>query len=158
MISPASMWNCRCAVAIVHLARPAKRNALNDETVASCLERWFSRPPEQVKAVAPVGDGDHFCAGLDLLEPARARRRRRRAPVFALVACAPSSQTEFGTLPVVAVLTGPSSAVDSNWPRPRVSASRKPPPSTRFREGSRGIYVGGGASVRVPKLPSASRA
>ena len=29
------------AVAIVHLARPAKRNALNDETVFS-LERWFS--------------------------------------------------------------------------------------------------------------------
>ena len=55
------------AVAIVHLARPAKRNALNDETVFS-LERWFSRPPEQVKAVVLVGDGDHFCAGLDLSE------------------------------------------------------------------------------------------
>jgi hypothetical protein len=34
------------AIAIVHLARPAKRNALNDEIVFS-LERWFSRPPEQ---------------------------------------------------------------------------------------------------------------
>jgi enoyl-CoA hydratase/carnithine racemase len=33
------------AVAIVHLARPAKRNALNDEIVFS-LEHWFSRPPE----------------------------------------------------------------------------------------------------------------
>ena len=44
------------AVAVVHLARPAKRNALNDETVFS-LERWFSRPPEQVKAVVLVGDG-----------------------------------------------------------------------------------------------------
>jgi enoyl-CoA hydratase/carnithine racemase len=29
------------SVAIVHLARPAKRNALNYETVFS-LERWFS--------------------------------------------------------------------------------------------------------------------
>src|SRR5471030_3269321 len=47
------------AIAIVHLARPAKRNALNDETVFS-LERWFSRPPEQVKAVVLVGDGEHF--------------------------------------------------------------------------------------------------
>ena len=55
------------AVAIVHLTRPAKRNALNDETVF-LLERWFSRPPEQVKAVVLVGDGDHFCAGLDLSE------------------------------------------------------------------------------------------
>src|SRR5437868_15526513 len=54
-------------VAIVHLARPAKRNALNDETVFS-LERWFSAPPEQVKAVVLTGQGEHFCAGLDLSE------------------------------------------------------------------------------------------
>ena len=42
------------AVAVVHLARPGKRNALNDEIVFS-LERWFSRPPEQVKALSAMG-------------------------------------------------------------------------------------------------------
>ena len=51
------------AIAILHLARPVKRNALNDETVFS-LDRWFSHPPEQVRAVVLAGDGDHFCAGL----------------------------------------------------------------------------------------------
>src|SRR6266404_2593083 len=55
------------AVAIVRLSRPAKRNALNDETVFA-LERWFSQPPEQAKAVVLVGEGEHFCAGLDLSE------------------------------------------------------------------------------------------
>jgi hypothetical protein len=39
------------SVAIMHSARLAKRNALNDETVFA-LERWFSAPPAQVKAVA----------------------------------------------------------------------------------------------------------
>jgi hypothetical protein len=43
LISPNVHVELKDAIAIVHLARPAKRNALNDETVFS-LERWFSRP------------------------------------------------------------------------------------------------------------------
>ena len=74
----------RDAVAIVHLARSAKRNALNDETVF-LLERWFSRPPEQVKAVVSSATGDHFCAGPRSLGTQGAQRRRRRV-AFALLA------------------------------------------------------------------------
>ena len=117
------------AIAIVHLARPAKRNALNDQTVF-LLERWFSRPPEQVKAVVLVGDGDHFCAGLDLSE--LKERSVAEGVLHSRSWHRAFEPIEFGTLPVVAVLHGLSSAADSNWPLPHISASRKPPPSTRF--------------------------
>src|ERR1700722_16959736 len=124
------------AIAIVHLARPAKRNA-NDEIVFS-LERWFSRPPEQVKAVVLVGDGDHFCAGLDLSE----LKKRGVAE---------------GTLPVVAVLQG---AVGGGGLELAAAAHIRVAEASTFYalpEGSRGIYVGGGASVRVPKLVGVAR-
>ena len=91
------------AVAIVHLARPAKRNALNDETVF-LLERWFSRPPEQVKAVVLVGDGDHFCAGLDLSE--LKERSVAEGVLHSRSWHRAFEPIEFGTLPVVAVLHG----------------------------------------------------
>ena len=91
------------AIAIVHLARPAKRNALNDETVFS-LERWFSRPPEQVKAVVLVGNGDHFCAGLDLSE--LKERNVAEGMLHSRSWHKAFERIEFGTLPVVAVLHG----------------------------------------------------
>ena len=91
------------AIAIVHLARPAKRNALNDETVFS-LERWFSRPPKQVKAVVLVGDADHFCAGLDLSE--LKERSVAEGMLHSRSWHKAFEPIEFGTLPVIAVLQG----------------------------------------------------
>lgn len=142
------------AIAIVHLARPAKRYALDDETVFS-LERWFSRPPEQVKAVVLVGDGDHFCAGLDLSE------LKERSAAEGM----PHSRSwhkafepiEFGALPVVAVLHG--AVVGGGLELAAAAHIRVAEASTFYAlpEGSRGIYVGGGASVRVPKLIGVAR-
>ncbi len=91
------------AVAIVRLSRPAKRNALNDETVFA-LERWFSQPPEQVKAVVLVGEGEHFCAGLDLSE--LKERSVAEGVLHSRSWHRAFEPIEFGTLPVVAVLHG----------------------------------------------------
>src|SRR6516164_7228301 len=91
------------AIAILHLARPVKRNALNDETVFS-LERWFSHPPEQVRAVVLSGDGDHFCAGLDLSE--LKERSVAEGVLHSRWWHKAFEPIEFGTLPVVAVLHG----------------------------------------------------
>src|SRR4051812_8604102 len=57
----------RGAIAIVTLARPEKRNALNDTTVLG-FEAFFDRLPAGVKAVVLNAEGKHFSAGLDLSE------------------------------------------------------------------------------------------
>jgi (methylthio)acryloyl-CoA hydratase len=119
------------AVAIVHLARPAKRNALNDETVFS-LERWFSRPPEQVKAVVLVGDGDHFCAGLDLSE--LKERSVAEGMLHSRSWHKAFEPVEFGAVPVVAVLHGAVVGGGLDWPPPRISALRKRQRSMRSRK------------------------
>ena len=54
-------------VAELTLARPEKRNALDDATVLG-LETFFTTLDPQVRAVVLTADGDHFCAGLNLGE------------------------------------------------------------------------------------------
>ena len=55
------------AVAIVRLTRPAKRNALNDGLVEA-IRKAFENMPATVRAAVIDGEGEHFCAGLDLSE------------------------------------------------------------------------------------------
>jgi len=142
------------SVAVVHLARPAKRNALNDETVFS-LERWFSAPPAQVKAVVLAGQGDHFCAGLDLSE--LQERSVAEGVLHSRSWHRAFEPIEFGSLPVVAVLHG--AVVGGGLELAAATHIRVAEESTFYAlpEGSRGIYVGGGASVRVPRLIGIAR-
>src|SRR5919112_3510665 len=51
----------------VRLNRPAKRNAVSDALVAQ-LHTCFVNLPESTRAVVLSGEGEHFCAGLDLAE------------------------------------------------------------------------------------------
>lgn len=141
-------------IAVVRLARPAKRNALNDETVFS-LERWFANPPAGVKAAVLAGDGDHFCAGLDLSE--LTERSVAEGVLHSRSWHRAFEPIEFGTLPVVAVLHG---AVVGGGLELAASAHIRVAERSAFYalpEGSRGIYVGGGASVRVPRLIGVAR-
>ena len=57
----------RDAVALVRLTRPLKRNALNDGLIAD-LQQAFDHMPSTIRAAVLHGEGDHFCAGLDLSE------------------------------------------------------------------------------------------
>ena len=54
-------------VAVIRLTRPAKRNALNDGLILA-IRNLFENMPEGVRAAVIDGDGEHFCAGLDLSE------------------------------------------------------------------------------------------
>lgn len=141
-------------VAMVHLARPAKRNALDDGMVLA-LESVFSAPPEAAKAFVLAGDGDHFCAGLDLSEltsrdvAAGILHSRMWHRAFQAI--------EFGILPVIAVLKG---AVIGGGLELAAAAHIRVAESSAFYalpEGQRGIFVGGGASVRLPRLVGLSR-
>jgi enoyl-CoA hydratase/carnithine racemase len=55
------------AGAVTHLClnRPAKRNAINEELMRQ-LHTALLNLPASAKALVISGEGDHFCAGLDL--------------------------------------------------------------------------------------------
>ncbi|MDP3138860.1 MAG: enoyl-CoA hydratase-related protein, partial [Burkholderiaceae bacterium] len=54
-------------IAVIKLTRAAKRNALNDALILA-LRDTFQNLPSSVRAAVVDGDGEHFCAGLDLSE------------------------------------------------------------------------------------------
>ena len=55
----------RGSVTLLRLSRPAKRNALDEATIAG-LETFFSDLPEVMRVVVLFGEGEHFSAGADL--------------------------------------------------------------------------------------------
>jgi enoyl-CoA hydratase/carnithine racemase len=141
-------------VLFVRVDRPAKRNALNDELVLG-LERIFSNVPEGVGVAVLYGAGAHFSAGLDLneigdhgvIEGVHHSRMWHRA----------MNTIQFGAVPVVAVLQG--AVIGGGLELACAAHIRVAEPSTYFAlpEGQRGIFMGGGGSVRVPRLIGVAR-
>ena len=151
MITPQSQVavELRDTIAIVRLNRPTKRNALSDSLMAD-LESAFAALPTTVGAAVIAGNGDHFCAGLDLSEikdrDAVEGLHHSRSWHRIL------TNIEFGRIPVVAALHG---AVVGGGLELATSCHIRVADDTAFfalPEGSRGIFVGGGGSVRIPKL------
>ncbi|WP_284117163.1 crotonase/enoyl-CoA hydratase family protein [Streptomyces fragilis] len=136
-------------IAILTLNRPAKRNALDDATVRG-LGRFFDAPPPWAKAVVLAAEGEHFCAGLDLTE------LRERDAVQGLhhsrMWHRAFEHIERGSVPVIAVLKG--AVVGGGLELAAAAHLRIAEDSAFFAlpEGERGLFVGGGASVRVPRL------
>ena len=139
----------RDSIALVTLNRPSKRNALNDALMAS-LETAFASIPDSAGAAVLHGNGDHFCAGLDLseLKDRDAVEGLHHSRSWHRIL----SSLEFGRIPVVAALHG---AVVGGGLELATSCHIRVADDSAFfalPEGSRGIFVGGGGSVRVPKL------
>jgi len=141
-------------IAIVRLNRPAKRNALSDGLVLAVRDT-FQRLPSTVRAAVLDGAGEHFCAGLDLSElkerDAGAGLHHSRMWHAAL------EEVQFGPVPVVAALHG---AVVGGGLELAASCHVRVADETTFYalpEGSRGIFVGGGGAVRIPRLIGAAR-
>ena len=65
------------AVTHLRLTRPAKRNALNDDLV-KLLHATFVNLPQATRVVVLSGEGEHFCAGLDLSEVSETSDPERR--------------------------------------------------------------------------------
>lgn len=136
-------------IATLTFDRPEKRNAVNEALVGE-LDAFFSAPPEAVQAVVLAGAGDHFCAGLDLAE------HEARAPVAGVHHSRNWHRVmdliEFGGLPVVSALHG--AVIGGGLEIAAATHVRVAEPSVRFQlpEGRRGIFVGGGATVRVGRI------
>ncbi|MFL5145664.1 MAG: crotonase/enoyl-CoA hydratase family protein [Microvirga sp.] len=144
----------RGALAIVRLDRAAKRNAVNDALIQS-LERFFETPPAEAKAVVLAGAGEHFCAGLDLSEHEHrdAFGVMRHSQMWHRV----FEKIQFGTLPVVTAMQG---GVIGGGLELAAATHVRVADTTAFYalpEGQRGIFVGGGGSVRIPRLIGVAR-
>jgi len=141
-------------IARVSLSRPAKRNALND-ALFSGIERFFSDVPSGVRAVVLCGEGEHFSAGLDLSE--LKDLTAAEGMMHSIVGHRAFDRVQFGSVPVVAVLHG---AVVGGGLELACAAHIRVAETSAFYalpEGQRGIFVGGGGSVRVPRTIGAAR-
>ncbi len=141
-------------ILIVALNRPDKRNAINDETILS-IEKVFSNIPEGIQCAIIYGEGNHFSAGLDLSE--LKERTTVQGVLHSRMWHRALEKVQFGTVPVVAVLHG--ACVGGGLELAAACHIRVAENSTFYAlpEGQRGIFVGGGASVRLPKLIGMAR-
>ena len=133
---------------VAHLTfnRPAKRNALNDALIAA-VDAFFTSLPTGVRVVVLSGAGGHFSAGLDLSEhvqrePLEVMRHSRHWHGVV-------NRMQFSGVPVVAALDG--AVMGGGLEIAAACHVRVAEDGTMFRmpEGQRGIFVGGGGSVRI---------
>jgi enoyl-CoA hydratase/carnithine racemase len=141
-------------VATLRLGRPERRNALS-EPLVQAIGAFFECPPDDVRAAVLLGDGDHFCAGLDLTE------HRDRTPFEVM----DNSQlwhrafdhVERGRIPVVSALHG--AVIGGGMELALSTHVRVAEPSAFYAlpEGRLGIFVGGGGSVRIARTLGVDR-
>lgn len=141
-------------IAVLRLARAEKRNALDDPTVFG-IEAFFTALPDDIKSVVLAGEGDHFSSGLDLSE--LTARDIAQGIAHSRSWHRAFERVEFGKVPVVAVLHG--AVVGGGLELATACHIRVAEGSTYYAlpEGSRGIFVGGGGSVRLTRLIGTSR-
>jgi enoyl-CoA hydratase/carnithine racemase len=144
----------RGEILLVRLNRPEKRNAMNDAAVLG-IEEIFSNIPPGVKCAIIYGEGKHFSAGLDLSE--LTERDAIQGVHHSRMWHRALDKVQFGTVPVVAVLHG--ACVGGGLELASACHIRVAEASAFYAlpEGQRGIFVGGGASVRLPKLIGMAR-
>jgi (methylthio)acryloyl-CoA hydratase len=144
----------RDEIAVLSLTRAEKRNALDDPTVFG-IEAFFTALPQDIRAVVINGEGEHFSAGLDLGE--LTERNIAEGIAHSRSWHRAFERVEFGRVPVVAVLHG--AVIGGGLELAAACHIRVAERSTYYAlpEGSRGIFVGGGGSVRLPRLIGTSR-
>jgi (methylthio)acryloyl-CoA hydratase len=145
-------------VLVVTLARAEKRNALSAAFIEEiCTLFDWVRRADAVRAVVMKAEGSVFCAGLDLIEHHLEDRsatdfmyicRRWHAAFDAIQHCGK---------PVVGALNG--AVVGGGLELASSFHIRVADPTTYFAlpEGQRGIFTGGGATVRVARLVGEAR-
>jgi enoyl-CoA hydratase/carnithine racemase len=139
------------------LNRPAKRNALNAAMVEELIEVFSKLPRMGARAVILRAEGPHFCAGLDLVE----HHQEDRSPEAFMHICLrwheAFNKMEYGGVPVIAALKG--AVVGGGLELASAAHIRVADASTYFAlpEGQRGLFTGGGATIRVADLVGKAR-
>jgi (methylthio)acryloyl-CoA hydratase len=141
-------------VGVLELRRPEKRNALDDDTVLG-LERFAAAPHDGVRALVLCAAGEHFSAGLDLGDVAS--RDLAASIAHSRLWHRAFEAIERGSIPVVAALHG--AVIGGGLELAAACHIRVAERSTFYAlpEGQRGIFLGGGGSVRLPRLIGTAR-
>lgn len=153
MSTPLITYQLEGNIALIGLNRPDKRNAINDPLIDE-LRAAVLRAHEEADVAVLYGHGSNFCAGLDLAEalaratgqikPPRKRRRHNWHEVFDLIARGP--------IPFVAALHG--AVVGGGLELATATHVRVGDETVMcgLPEGQRGIFVGGGGTVRIQRV------
>ncbi len=144
----------RDKIARLKLSRPEKRNAMNNELL-DALGAFFSNPSEDVRSVILSGEGGHYCSGLDLSEhvsrtaEGNLHHSRKWHRIMDAI--------QLGGLPVISVMQG--AVIGGGLELATSTHVRIASGEVQFQlpEGRRGIFVGGGATVRVGRILGADR-
>ena len=141
-------------ICIVTLNRPPKHNAMSESMIYG-LGHVFGTMPDKIRCVVLHGNGASFCAGLDLSE--HQHREPFQSVLFSRDGHKAFEAIRLGNRPVVAALHG---AVIGGGFEMAVCAHVRVADTTAFfqlPEGRRGIYIGGGGSVRIRRVIGVSR-
>lgn len=144
-------------IAAVTLMRGSKRNALDAATIEELVSVFLALPREGVRAVVLRAEGDHFCAGLDLVE----HFKQDRSPADFMHVCLrwheAFNKIEYSGIPVIAALKG--AVVGGGLELASSVHIRVADAGTYFAlpEGQRGLFTGGGATIRVAGLVGKAR-
>lgn len=142
------------AVARLTINRPDKRNAVNDPVLAA-LDRFFETPPADVRVAVLSGAGGNFSSGLDLSE--HAARSSEAVLHHSRGWHRAMDRIQFGGLPVVAMMSGAVMGGGLELAAACHVRIAEDPAVFRLPEGRRGIFVGGGATVRLSRIIGADR-
>jgi (methylthio)acryloyl-CoA hydratase len=142
---------------IVTLNRPDKRNALNAETIEELVTLFSGAMTAGARAIVLTAAGPHFCAGLDLVEHHKADRSPAEFWQLCLRWHEAFNKMEYGGVPVIAALKG--AVVGGGLELASAAHVRVSDHSTYFAlpEGQRGLFTGGGATIRVTDLIGKAR-
>jgi (methylthio)acryloyl-CoA hydratase len=153
-LPPSLNVEIRGNIALLGLSRPEKRNALDDETVLG-LEAFFHAVGDQLRVAVLYGEGEHFSSGLDL--NSLTARTAEEGLMHSRMWHRAWSAIEFGPVPVISALHG---AVIGGGLELAAATHLRVADRTAYYalpEGQRGIFLGGGGSVRLPRLIGTAR-
>jgi (methylthio)acryloyl-CoA hydratase len=144
-------------IAIVTLNRAAKRNALDVAFIEELYSLFHAIEGSEIRAVVIAAEGEHFCAGLDLVEH---HREERSATDFMFICRrwhAAFDRIQHCGVPVIGALKG--AVVGGGLELASSFHIRVADETTYFAlpEGQRGIFTGGGATVRVARMVGEAR-
>ncbi|AZQ68569.1 crotonase/enoyl-CoA hydratase family protein [Silicimonas algicola] len=141
----------------VRLVRGSKRNALNAQAVEELVEVFSRLPRIGARAAVLTAEGDHFCAGLDLVEHHAEERSAADFMHLCLRWHEAFNKMEYGGVPVIAALQG--AVVGGGLELASAAHIRVADRTTYFAlpEGQRGLFTGGGATIRVADLVGKGR-
>lgn len=136
-------------IATITLTRPEKRNAMSDGLIAA-IETAYAALPAEVRIVILTGSGGHYCSGLDLAE--HVSRSAEEGVYHSRNWHRILEMIQYGGRVTISAMEG--AVIGGGLELASATHVRIAEPSVIFQlpEGKRGIFVGGGASVRVGRI------